>query len=128
MLWIDVSGDVLRHPEMRSFTVFVNPTMGTTVPVSVTEEPRATVGLLGVTVPVKSAGALISKMSVVLCISMPLLPETTGKNRPVEVLSVVEMVSVVVPEPPVICGGEKQALAPLGRFSTRNLTASLNRR
>jgi len=72
--------------------------------------------VLGVTETVKSGGGacvFTTKLTVVLCVKLPLTPVIVNVDVPTGVLPVVVTVNVELPDP-VTVAGEKPAVAPAG--------------
>src|SRR5690242_15064097 len=96
--------------------------------------PAVSPAPIGVPVPTKSmlmARALelvfdSTSCVVALCTSAPLVPVTVMVYVPVGVEEVVAIWSVELPEPPLIDGGVKPAVAPLGRPDALSVTVPLN--
>ena len=78
--------------------------------------PAITVCVLGLPDTVKSGGggcALTTKLTVVVCVSAPLVPVIVSVDVPSGVLPLVVTVNVELPVP-VTVAGEKPAVAPAG--------------
>jgi hypothetical protein len=77
---------------------------------------------------VKSGGggcAFTTKLTVVVCVKLPLVPLIVSVDVPTGVLPLVVTVSVDVPVP-VTVAGEKPAVAPAGNPLTLSATAPVN--
>jgi hypothetical protein len=84
--------------------------------------------VLGLPDTVKSGGgacALTTKLTVVVCVKLPLVPVIVNVDVPVGVLPVVVTVNVEFPDP-VTVPGEKLAVAPAGNPVALSVTAPVN--
>jgi len=84
--------------------------------------------VLGVTETVKSGGgacAFTTKLTVVLCVKLPLTPVIVNVDVPTGVLPVVVTVNVELPDP-VTVAGEKPAVAPAGNPLALSVTTPPN--
>ena len=66
------------------------------------------------------------KVTAAVWLRLPLAPAMVSANVPVWVAAEVAIVSVELPEPPLIDAGLKLAVAPLGRPPTLNDTVPPN--
>jgi hypothetical protein len=84
--------------------------------------------VLGLPAIVKSGGGgctFTTKLTVVVCVSAPLVPLIVSVDVPTGVLPVVVTVNVELPVP-VTVAGEKPAVAPAGNPLTLSATAPVN--
>jgi hypothetical protein len=84
--------------------------------------------VLGLPDIVKSGGgacAFTTKLTVVVCVKLPLVPVIVSVDVPTGVLPVVVTVNVELPVP-VTVPGEKPAVAPAGNPLTLSATAPVN--
>jgi len=87
--------------------------------------PAITVCVLGLAEIVKSGGggcAFITKLTVAVCVRLPLIPVIVSVDVPTGVLPVVVTVNVELPVP-VTVAGEKLAVAPAGNPLALSVTA-----
>jgi hypothetical protein len=84
--------------------------------------------VLGLPDIVKSGGggcAFTTKLTVVLCVTLPLVPIIVNVDVPTGVLPVVVTVNVELPDP-VTVAGEKPAVAPAGNPLALSVTTPVN--
>ena len=106
-------------------TVPLKPLVAVAVAVQVALLPAVTVWDDGVAETEKSGAGLTTKVTVVLCTKLPLVPVIVSVFVPAGV--VVEVVTVNVEEPePVTVAGLKLPLAPVGKPLTLHVTVPLN--
>jgi hypothetical protein len=113
------------NPLTLSPTVPVKPFSAPTFTVYVVPPPTVTVWEAGAAEIVKSGAALTFKVTVVVCVSEPLVPVIVSVEAPTGVVEVVVTVSVDVPEP-VTDVGLNPAVAPAGNPLRLSPTAPLN--
>jgi hypothetical protein len=93
----------------------------------VVEFPTVTDCVEGLAVIVKSGGGgceTTAKLTVAVCVSVPLVPVIVSVDVPTGVLPVVVTVSVELPDP-VTVAGEKLAVAPTGSPLALSVTPPL---
>jgi len=130
---VTVAGEKLAvapvgSPLALSVTTPANPFTAPTFAVYVVAFPAITVCVLGLPDIVKSGGggcALTTKLTVVLCVSAPLVPVIVNVDVPTGVLPLVVTVSVELPVP-VTVAGEKLAVAPAGSPLALSVTTPAN--
>jgi hypothetical protein len=96
--------------------------------VYVVELPTLTVCVLGLADIVKSGGggcAFTTRLTVVECVRLPLVPVSVNVDVPTGVLPVVVTVNVELPAP-VTVAGEKLAVAPVGNPLALSVTTPVN--
>jgi len=116
------------NPLALSVTTPPKPFSAPTLAVYVVAFPAITVCVLGLPEIVKSGGggcALTTKLTVVLCVSAPLVPVIVNVDVPTGVLPLVVTVNVELPVP-VTVAGEKLAVAPAGSPLALSVTAPVN--
>jgi hypothetical protein len=116
------------NPLALSVTTPVNPFSAAMLAVYVVALPTVTVRVPGLPEIVKSApggGAFTSKLTVVVCVTLPLIPVIVSVDVPTGVLPVVVTVNVEFPAP-VTVAGEKLAVAPAGNPLALNVTTPVN--
>jgi hypothetical protein len=104
------------NPLALSVTIPPNPFKAPTLAVYVVALPTITVCVLGLAEIVKSGGggcAFTTRLTVVVCVTLPLVPRIVSVEVPTGVLPVVVTVNVELPVP-VTDVGEKPAVAPAG--------------
>jgi hypothetical protein len=116
------------NPLALSVTTPPNPFNDPMLAVYVVAFPAITVRVLGVTEIVKSGGGgcvFTTKLTVVLCVKLPLTPVIVSVDVPTGVLPLVVTVNVELPVP-VTVAGEKLAVAPAGNPLALSVTTPLN--
>jgi hypothetical protein len=94
----------------------------------VVEFPTVTDCVEGLAVIVKSGGggcAFTTRLTVAVCVTLPLVPAIVSVDAPTGVLPVVVTVSVELPDPATVAG-EKLAVAPAGSPLVLSVTTPLN--
>jgi hypothetical protein len=130
---VTVAGEKLAvapvgNPLALSVTTPPNPFNEPTLAVYVAALPTITVCVLGLADIVKSGGGgcvFTTKLTVVVCVKLPLVPLIVNVDVPSGVLPVVVTVNVDVPAP-VTVAGEKLAVAPVGNPLALSVTTPVN--
>jgi len=115
------------NPLALSVTTPVNPFSAAMLAVYVVALPTVTVRVPGLPEIVKSAGgdAFSTKLTVVVCVTLPLTPLSVNVEVPTGVLPVVVTVNVEFPAP-ITVAGEKLAVAPVGNPLALSVTTPVN--
>jgi hypothetical protein len=116
------------NPLALSVTTPANPFNEPTLAVYVVALPTITVCVPGLADIVKSGGGgcvFTTKLTVVVCVKLPLVPVIVNVDVPTGVLPVVVTVNVAVPAP-VTVPGEKLAVAPVGNPLALSVTTPVN--
>jgi len=115
------------NPLALSVTTPVNPFSAAMLAVYVVALPTVTVRVPGLPEIVKYAGggAFSTKLTVVVCVTLPLMPLSVNVEVPTGVLPVVVTVNVEFPAP-ITVAGEKLAVAPVGNPLALNVTTPVN--
>jgi hypothetical protein len=127
---VTVAGEKLAvapvgSPLALSVTTPVNPFSAAMLAVYVVALPTVTVRVPGLPEIVKSAGAVTTKLTVVVCVTLPLVPVIVNVDDPAGVLPAVVTVNVELPVPVAVVG-EKPAVAPAGNPLALNVTTPVN--
>jgi hypothetical protein len=130
---VTVAGEKLAvapvgNPLALSVTTPVNPFSAAMLAVYVVALPTVTVRVPGLPEIVKSAGdggAFSTKLTVVVCVTLPLIPVIVSVEVPTGVLPVVITVNVEFPAP-ITVAGEKLAVAPVGNPLALSVTTPPN--
>jgi hypothetical protein len=130
---VTVAGEKLAvapvgNPVALSVTTPVNPFSAAMLAVYIVALPTVTVRVLGLPEIVKSAGgggAFTTKLTVVVCVTLPLVPVIVNVDDPAGVLPAVVTVNVELPAPVTVVG-EKPAVAPVGNPLALSVTTPTN--
>jgi hypothetical protein len=130
---VTVAGEKLAvapvgNPLALSVTIPPNPFRLPMLAVYVVALPTITVCVPGFADIVKSGGgggAFTTKLTVVVCVKLPLTPLIVNVDVPTGVLPVVVTVNVEFPAP-VTVAGEKLAVAPVGNPLALSVTTPVN--